>query len=79
MNINHIVLVSGLETCKWPGRNQKVVRSGVTFYIDGAHTVGSVQVEQKMFNLLQVFFNIPSNHFGVLQTFDRKHLAKVKK
>ena len=36
----------GLATTKWPGRCQKIVdptRTGVTWYLDGAHTVESLE------------------------------------
>ncbi|XP_052790793.1 folylpolyglutamate synthase, mitochondrial-like isoform X2 [Mya arenaria] len=35
--------VKGLEDCVWKGRNQTMKVSGVTFYIDGAHTTESIQ------------------------------------
>lgn len=33
----------GLEQCQWLGRNQTIKELGITFYIDGAHTVESMQ------------------------------------
>ena len=36
----------GLATAKWPGRCQTIIdpiRSGVTWYLDGAHTVESLE------------------------------------
>ena len=36
----------GLATTKWPGRCQTIIdpaRSGVTWYLDGAHTVESLE------------------------------------
>ncbi|KAH3796772.1 folylpolyglutamate synthase, mitochondrial-like [Dreissena polymorpha] len=35
--------VKGLEECVWLGRNQVMNVSGVSFYLDGAHTVESIQ------------------------------------
>ena len=35
---------TGLRTCSWPGRSQIVTGPGVTYYLDGAHTVDSIQV-----------------------------------
>ena len=38
-------LISGLENCQWPGRNQIIEHkeTNTTFFIDGAHTVESLQ------------------------------------
>ena len=39
--------ISGLERCVWPGRCQIIDRAtseGVTYFLDGAHTVESMQV-----------------------------------
>ena len=36
----------GLATAKWPGRCQTIIdptRAGVTWYLDGAHTVESLE------------------------------------
>ncbi|KAL4219103.1 hypothetical protein ACF0H5_021686 [Mactra antiquata] len=33
----------GLEQCQWLGRSQKLEESGCTFYLDGAHTVESIE------------------------------------
>ncbi len=36
--------LKGLAQCKWPGRNQIIESSnGCTYYLDGAHTVESMQ------------------------------------
>ncbi|KAH3796783.1 hypothetical protein DPMN_150354 [Dreissena polymorpha] len=35
--------IKGLEECVWLGRNQVINVSGVCFYLDGAHTVESIQ------------------------------------
>ena len=42
LNDSMLVCV-GLRLCRWAGRNQVVVRGRVTYYIDGAHTPGSVE------------------------------------
>ncbi|XP_067661824.1 folylpolyglutamate synthase, mitochondrial-like isoform X3 [Haliotis asinina] len=34
---------NGLSKCYWPGRNQVLSRPGVTYYLDGAHTIESIQ------------------------------------
>jgi len=34
----------GLRACSWPGRSQVITGPGVTYYLDGAHTVDSIQV-----------------------------------
>ncbi|OQV17340.1 Folylpolyglutamate synthase, mitochondrial [Hypsibius exemplaris] len=36
-------LATALETCRWPGRFQRLRRSSVEFYLDGAHTKESVR------------------------------------
>ncbi|KAL5012404.1 hypothetical protein ScPMuIL_010955 [Solemya velum] len=33
----------GLTVCHWPGRNQCIKRTGITYYLDGAHTVESIE------------------------------------
>ncbi|GLV43772.1 Porphobilinogen synthase [Carabus blaptoides fortunei] len=35
--------ITGLLNCKWPGRNQILKTSNATFYLDGAHTVDSLE------------------------------------
>ena len=46
-----ILLVStGLRDCYWPGRNQRLCRDRVTYYIDGAHTTRSMKACQKWFD-----------------------------
>ena len=35
---------SGLQLCRWAGRNQIVRHRGVTYFLDGAHTPDSVKV-----------------------------------
>ena len=32
----------GLSSCKWPARNQIIDTDNVTYYIDGAHTIESI-------------------------------------
>lgn len=34
---------NGLEKCFWPGRNQIIESNNITYYIDGAHTVESIE------------------------------------
>ncbi len=44
--------LDGLEACFWPGRSQKIQLEqfpNVTFYLDGAHTIESLQVCKKWF------------------------------
>ncbi|KAJ8303799.1 hypothetical protein KUTeg_018722 [Tegillarca granosa] len=36
--------ILGLAQCSWPGRNQKLEKPGITYYLDGAHTVESIQL-----------------------------------
>ncbi|KAF0293643.1 Folylpolyglutamate synthase, mitochondrial [Amphibalanus amphitrite] len=38
-----------LAECRWPGRCQKVSRGPVTYYLDGAHTRGSVELAAHWF------------------------------
>ena len=33
-----------MQKVKWPGRNQVILRKQIAFYLDGAHTVESLQV-----------------------------------
>ena len=42
----------GLRKCYWPGRSHIIERGDVTFYLDGAHTPDSIQVDSED-NLLQ--------------------------
>jgi folylpolyglutamate synthase/dihydropteroate synthase len=35
----------GLVECKWLGRNQQIKRKQLTYYLDGAHTVESIEVK----------------------------------
>ena len=35
--------MKGLKNCKWPGRNQIIERANCTYYLDGAHTVESIE------------------------------------
>jgi folylpolyglutamate synthase/dihydropteroate synthase len=39
-----MLLLLGLKTCNWPGRNQKICGPNITYYLDGAHTDNSIQV-----------------------------------
>lgn len=41
---NRYSLFIGLQTCVWPARSQKISGPGITYYLDGAHTVESIQV-----------------------------------
>lgn len=34
---------SGLEDTKWPGRTQTLRHGAVTYFLDGAHTMRSMQ------------------------------------
>ncbi|XP_025113220.1 folylpolyglutamate synthase, mitochondrial-like [Pomacea canaliculata] len=36
-------VVTGLSQCYWPGRAQTLRKTGVTYYLDGAHTTESMQ------------------------------------
>ncbi|XP_011500485.1 PREDICTED: folylpolyglutamate synthase, mitochondrial-like isoform X2 [Ceratosolen solmsi marchali] len=36
-------VATALETCKWPGRTQFLPRETMDFYIDGAHTIESIE------------------------------------
>ncbi|KAK0403064.1 hypothetical protein QR680_016695 [Steinernema hermaphroditum] len=36
-------IIDALKNCEWPGRSQVIVRDGVTYYLDGAHTPISIQ------------------------------------
>ena len=36
-------LSPGLEATEWPGRTQTLRHGPVTYYLDGAHTTGSMQ------------------------------------
>ena len=37
-------LIVGLCQCRWPGRNQKIHRENVTYFLDGGHTPDSLRV-----------------------------------
>lgn len=39
----------GLESCVWPGRCQIIEKSGITLYLDGAHTNQSLKHCAKWF------------------------------
>ncbi|KAJ7994026.1 hypothetical protein DPEC_G00261680 [Dallia pectoralis] len=45
-----IVMLKGLETTEWPGRTQTLRLGPVTYYLDGAHTTGSMQACVQWFN-----------------------------
>jgi len=36
-------LLAGITQCNWPGRNQIIQRDKVTYYMDGAHTLVSIE------------------------------------
>lgn len=36
-------VISGLAECRWLGRNQTIKKDKLTYYLDGAHTVESIQ------------------------------------
>ncbi|XP_061184019.1 folylpolyglutamate synthase, mitochondrial-like isoform X2 [Saccostrea echinata] len=36
-------VTEGLKHCRWDGRNQTIKKPGITYYLDGAHTLESVQ------------------------------------
>lgn len=36
-------LINGLVECKWLGRNQTIKKNRLTYYLDGAHTLESIQ------------------------------------
>ncbi|XP_022322466.2 folylpolyglutamate synthase, mitochondrial-like isoform X1 [Crassostrea virginica] len=36
-------VTEGLKQCRWDGRNQRIHKKGITYYLDGAHTLESVQ------------------------------------
>jgi len=36
----------GVSTCRWAGRNQVIEKTGITYYLDGAHTPLSLEVKQ---------------------------------
>ena len=46
----------GLKLCQWPGRSQKVVSNGNTYFLDGAHT------EQSMWACRSWFDHVLKNH-----------------
>ena len=39
----------GVSTCRWAGRNQMIEKTGISYYLDGAHTPLSLQVKQRFF------------------------------
>lgn len=43
-------MAEGLQTCVWPARSQKISGPGITYYLDGAHTVESIQSCVEWFN-----------------------------
>ena len=44
------LLYVGLRHCKWAGRNQVVEQGNVVYYLDGAHTPGSVVASAQWFH-----------------------------
>lgn len=42
-------VITGIGLCKWPGRFQCIQHEKIRFYIDGAHTVESMQLCIKWF------------------------------
>ena len=46
----------GLKLCQWPGRSQKVISNGNTYFLDGAHT------EQSMWACRSWFDHVLKNH-----------------
>lgn len=38
-----VTVVSGLADTEWPGRNQTLKHGAVTYFLDGAHTMRSMQ------------------------------------
>ncbi|XP_052719273.1 folylpolyglutamate synthase, mitochondrial-like isoform X3 [Crassostrea angulata] len=36
-------VTEGLRQCRWDGRDQRIHKTGVSYYLDGAHTLESVQ------------------------------------
>ncbi|KAK3594731.1 hypothetical protein CHS0354_001556 [Potamilus streckersoni] len=36
-------MLQGLATCRWAGRNQTIEAQNITYYLDGAHTLESIQ------------------------------------
>ncbi|XP_048775690.1 folylpolyglutamate synthase, mitochondrial-like isoform X3 [Ostrea edulis] len=36
-------VIEGLKHCRWDGRNQTIKKPGITYYLDGAHTLESVE------------------------------------
>lgn len=42
-NNMYLYLVLGLANTEWPGRNQTVKHGPVTYFLDGAHTIRSMQ------------------------------------
>ena len=49
----------GLKLCQWPGRSQKVISNGNTYFLDGAHT------EQSMWACRSWFDHVLKNHSNV--------------
>ena len=45
----HYVYI-GLKDCRWPGRCQTIEKDGITYYLDGAHTLNSLTACVKWFD-----------------------------
>ena len=50
------LLVIGLRQCRWPGRNQKIHRGNVTYFLDGGHTPDSLRVSSYEIMLVSINF-----------------------
>lgn len=51
-----VCLDSGLADTEWPGRNQTLKHGAVTYFLDGAHTMRSMQA------CLQWFIEAAAQH-----------------
>ena len=59
---------NGLEKCFWPGRNQIIEsdNKNVTYYIDGAHTIESIEQFLQWFKKIKINNNNNMNEKNVL-------------
>ena len=67
--------ITGIEQCKWPGRQQVVYRDHVTYYLDGAHTNKSAEACSDWFKSVA---NEEANKLQWVQTNDHVCVYTVK-
>ncbi|RTG82038.1 folylpolyglutamate synthase, partial [Schistosoma bovis] len=59
-------------SARWPGRWQIVIRKNITYYLDGAHTVESLQITH---NVYFVLFDLSSSCQSAIKWFQNESFA----